>query len=812
MTLPPSRPRLSVVTVHHLGPALAVDRGLMAATVPGSTLARTRRGGRSSSQAAGTGADAHRAKPAVIAAGRPARRPEACIPTCPRLMLGADPPRPIGDRVLARAPLAERLAALDQLDRAGRAAALQREARAMLGRPNEAAALMREVVASPEGDGLKTALDLAAFVLDEARMACENDQPSGRAVIEAVEGVLAEARAAGRLPPARRVALARAFVGAGLAVPIAARIDPDEALDGMALPGGPPPDLDGLLDDLLGRADPRATSLQLHASLEEVLGALPVEARAMMMAEIAGGADARRTRLGLYGLLDLEPGVRAAVARAFAARASGGRLDAATLSQLAAIRAWLPDEPARAALDRALAAAMRRGGGDGAEADPAPPPWRVRRALACLPDGAGAQSVALALDRGRSRAAAFLLLKAGHGVKDAFIAPAEDAAEQRRMLESLEAMGAVELDPARVPRLLERALGDGTAHGRPPAPGLLDVAELWPGTALRPQPGDARAILAELDPEGAIVALSPQARGRLVGESADWPERFALVETWFEDTAAVRALLDAATTERAARQRVWRHLEERRGWWALQCARSAAVLRAAEPEGRDWRAFAAVALGLLEGRALRRTPIIGRVLEATLFADAARGQDAALGALDGLGDLGDDPDLDGHDPFVGTLRPPPAPARPGELERRLAGSSVDPAWVDGLATAAAVSPEPASPLGWIMGVIQAVEHRDEAALERFLELLTLRADAAVEAVASPAATAGRLAALDAGGRARWAQGFVEHVAGVPEAWPWAALGAEDRRMLEALETASRAGMDERLRRALPAWLAARAPR
>ena len=729
-------------------------------------------------------------------------------------MLRADLPCPIGDRILTRAPLARRLAALGRLDRAGRAAALQREARAMLGRPDEATGLMREVTAMPDGDALETALDLAAFVLDEARMARENDQPAGRAVIEAVEAVLAEARAAGRLTPTRRVALARAFVGAGLAVPNAARIDPDEGLegmDGLAPPGGPPPDLDGLLGDLLDRADPRATPLQIHTGLEEALGALPVEARAMLMAEIAGGADARRTRLGLYALLDPEPGVRAAVAAAFAARAGGGRLDAATLSQLATIRAWLPDEPARTALDRALAAAMRAGGGDGGTTGSAPPPWRVGRALACLPDGAGAQSVALALERGRSRAAAFLLLKAGHGVKDAFIAPAESAGEQRRMLGELEEMGAVEVDPAHVPRLLERALGDGAAQGRPPAPGLVDMAEIWPEAALRPQPGDARTILAALDPEGVVAGLSAQARGRLVGESGDWPERFGLVETWFEDTAAVRALLDAATTERAARGRVWRHLEERRGWWALQCARSAAVLRAAEPEGRDWRAFAAVALGLLDDRALRRTPIMERVLEATLFADAARGHDAAMDALEGLEDFEDEFDPDGQGAFAGAPRPPPAPARPGELERRLAGSGVDSTWVDGLATAAAVSPEPASPLGWLMGVVQAVEHRDEADLQRFLELLTLRADAAVEAAASPGATAARLTALDAGGRARWAAGFVEHVTNLPEAWPWAALGPEDRRMLEALETAARAGMDERLRRALPAWLAARAP-
>ena len=725
-------------------------------------------------------------------------------------MLGADLPCPIGDRVLARAPLARRLAALGRLDRAGRAAALQREARAMLGRPDEATGLMREVTAMPDGDALETALDLAAFVLNEARMARENDQPSGRAVIEAVEGMLAEARAGGRLAPTRRVALARAFVGAGLAVPIAARIDPDEALEGMAPPEGPP-DLDAILNELITHADPRATALQLHAALEEALSALPVEARAMLMAEIAGSEAARRTRLGLYALLDPEAGVRAAVAAAFAARAGGGRLDAATLSHLATIRAWLPEEPARAALDRALAAAMRAGGGDGGTTGSAPPPWRVGRALACLPDGAGAQSVALALERGRSQAAAFLLLKAGHGVKDAFIAPAEGAGEQRRMIEELEAMGAVEVDPAFVPRLLERALGDGAAQGRPPAPGLIDVAELWPGTPLRPQPGDARAILAELDPEGAIAGLSPQARGRLVGKSGDWPERFALLETWFEDTAAVRVLLDAAATERAARQRLWGHLEERRGWWALQCARSAAVLRTAEPEGRDWRAFAAVALGLLEGRALQRTPIMERVLEATLFADAARGHDAAMDALEGLEDFEDEFDPDGQGAFAGAPRPPPAPARPGELERRLAGSGVDPAWVDGLATAAAVSPEAVSPLGWLMGVVQVVEHRDEADLQRFLELLTLRADAAVEAAASPGAMAARLAALDAGGRVRWAQGFVEHVTGVPEAWPWAALGAEDRRMLEALETAARAGMDERLRRALPAWLAARAP-
>ena len=722
-------------------------------------------------------------------------------------MLGADLPRPIGDRVLTKAPLARRLIALGRLDRAGRAAALQREARAMLARPDEAAALMREVTALPDGDALETALDLGAFVLDEARMARENDQPAGAAVIEAAEAALAEDRAAGRLAPARRVALARAFVGAGLAVPEPARIDPNEALEGVVPPGGPPPDLDGLLEDLLGRADPRATALQLHAALEEALGALPVEARAMLMAEIAGSEAARRTRLGLYALLDPDPGVRAAVAAAFAARAGGGRLDAATLAHLTTIRAWLPEEPARSALDRALSAAMRAG----MFTSPTPPPWRVGRALACLPDGAGAQSVALALERGRSRAAAFLLLKAGHGVKDAFIAPAEDASEQRRMLGELEEMGAVEVDPGHVPRLLERALGDGAAQGRPPAPGLIDVAELWPGEALRPQPGDARAILAELDPEGAVAALSPQARGRLVGKSADWPERFALLETWFEDSAAVRALLDAATTERAARQRVWRHLEERREWWALQCARSAAVVRMAEPEGRDWRAFAAVALGLLKGRALQRTPIMEHVLEATLFADAARGHDAAMDALEGLEDFEDEFDPDGQGAFAGALRPPPAPARPGELERRLAGSGVDPAWVDGLATAAAVSPEAASPLGWLMGVVQAVEHRDEADLQRFLELLTLRADAAVEAVASPEATAARLAALDTGGRARWAQGFVEHVTGVPEAWPWAALGPEDRRMLEALEAAARAGMDEPLRRALPAWLAARAP-
>lgn len=89
-------------------------------------------------------------------------------------MLAADP---LPDRRpgLGQSPLARRLAALGGLDRAGRAAALQREARTMLGRPDEAAALMRAITASPEGDALETTLDLAAFVLDEAHMAREND-------------------------------------------------------------------------------------------------------------------------------------------------------------------------------------------------------------------------------------------------------------------------------------------------------------------------------------------------------------------------------------------------------------------------------------------------------------------------------------------------------------------------------------------------------------------------------------------------------------------------------------------------------------
>ena len=248
------------------------------------------------------------------------------------------------------------------------------------------------------------------------------------------------------------------------------------------------------------------------------------------------------------------------------------------------------------------------------------PAGQPERCLGTLPDGSGSQSFAIGLGGTAGPAVALVLVKTGYGIKDAFVVSDEDGDGPNQTMTEMELeAGALDIPWETVPATLAAALAEGLASGHPPSAGLLDVALACGLAELRPRPLTPRDWLAEVDPEGEIAALSVQKRGRLVNRSETWPDDHPIVETWYEGTAIFDEMLKEEHGPRQLEAALWAHLETGREVWALTMMRAAHILKAA---GRDaqWMSFAATGAALLDGRSLKKTPIMGYVFDATVTA------------------------------------------------------------------------------------------------------------------------------------------------------------------------------------------------
>ncbi|MEO1458604.1 MAG: UPF0149 family protein [Pseudomonadota bacterium] len=675
-------------------------------------------------------------------------------------------------------------------------------AKTLLADPAQGAALARQIVGLAEDAPLGNLTALWRALLDEARMAQENGFEAGAAVLRAVEGEITSLRQEGALDGARHAVLAQGFAAASLTVPAALRIDDvadPPAFADTKLSAEAQAALGTHLETLLREAggDP----LQVHAQLVEHVAAAPDATRAAMAADIARGSGASRLRLGLYFLLDRSAAVREAVAATVEARAQAGSLDADALSSLLALRRVLPEEPARTHLDTALRAAMRReASGPARAAD-----WVVHRVLALPPDGAGALSLAAAVQRGGRRLVVFLMLKAGHGLKDAFTVPCASATEQRGMMSKAYGdLDALEVDPALAPQLLRFGLWDGVQAGALPAPGFLDAAEIWADADLTPEQGDAEGLLRVVDPSGEIAAMSAQARGRLLTKAVEAATPLGMTDSWFEDNETVRQIVIEARSQRGLETGLWRYLETRRGWWARHWALIALLLRAEKTPRADWRVFAATAVAMTEGRALKKTPLMQAVFAATLMASAERVMGDKAGSIPEAW-----LETSGFAPAEPDAPPAHAPERHGEMAALLAGGTLTEGWLDGFLAAAVVAPLMAPPTEWLHPIFERMVFRDEPTMHRFVEIVMLRAKAANDWCSSPGEAANRLARLGDAGRRDWAAGFAAFTQAVPDVWPRHALDAEDGRTLKDLGRAAKAGIGADLALALPAWLSKR---
>lgn len=631
--------------------------------------------------------------------------------------------------------------------------------RALLTDPSGIGAVAVAALGGP-GEITHAATRLLATALDEARMAVENDLPEGPALLATLAAAVAEREGKAPLTVPERLALARAYASTGLVPPPFAMLTA-ESLSGHVPDGAAMPDLGEILDPVLRNAGEALG--QAHAAITELLAGLPPDLATMLVSMTVARPGAAEARLGLYWLLDPRADLRLAAATALLSR-PGLTPDVAAL--LPTLRKWMPGDPARAAVDATIRAQMRAG------AQPVTVPVKVHRAAASLPDGVGAQSLAAAVQIGSRRAVAMAMLKAGHGVKDAFLIPCTSATEQKALMARvLDEVEAFDLPSPALASLLARGLGEGLALGRPPAPGMVDMAEIWGADALTPQPFAAADILAALGP-----LPGPLSEATLIQSSSVWLDRFPHLNSWFEDTGPLREALSRARTDKGLEAAVWKHLASRRDHWARIMASAAAVLEAAQ--NPHWPAFAAVARALTDDHPLKRIPVLHDIVGITLAAWA----DSAGAGADTFG---------------------------AGAEALLASAGLRAAYLDGYLTGYAIAPVAPPPEVWLGNLLGEIEFPGEEAINRIMAVLSARIAQIEDMAPEPAAMAAYLGALAPKDWQAWCAGFHALVTAAPRAWPPRSLGTDDKRILRAVAQAAEGPPDSGFAAVMPVWIAGR---
>lgn len=678
----------------------------------------------------------------------------------------------------------------------GRRDVLDRASFALLHRPALGGQLVARICASDEDAAeLEPLSDLLGAALDAARMARESGKKRGSAFLAAVTDAVELAAGQGRLSPVHRLLLGRLWARNGIAAPGVLQLSAEDMDRGDMAPA--PQDrasaeamLEGLFRDLIAQSGGDAS--ELHARLTETFPVMPAEMREAVIAWSIERPEPIHVKLACFWLLDPDGGIRLAAASALADRASREGLAAELATKLVMLRSWMPDDAARAFVDQAMKIAMRSGFATG----PAVKPWTIHSVNATLPDGSGAQSILIALQSGGSRKIAMLLLKQGHGVKDAYSMPCASATEQRALIERIVGeIGGVTVPLPWLEHLLSIALADGLAVNLPPAPGLLDIAELCGFTALRPEPVPTEALIADLPGAMRIAGLSAQARGMLINASEDWWDHHEIVQSWFEDSDHAHEALEGKHSPRSVDTALWKWLETRREFWARLIARGAEVLAAADHPDRD--SFIATAMALREGRDLKKIPVMADVHDQTIEAWVF-----------------DEPDADQDATLVEWVEQAeaeaPKPERKGELASLLKDASVSPDWIDGYLMSITVAPKLIAPNRWLPEILGgAIASIKPDTIQRFADLILMRANACVDVAPRPADFAALMMKRSSGAMRDWAAGFHAACGKFKSSWPAKSTSRDDHAMIERVSDAMATGFSASDAKLLSQWVAAR---
>ena len=650
---------------------------------------------------------------------------------------------------------------LDELrrrDEPGAAPALALERRvALLGSAGVAAGLVAAAVNGEDVDR-RLGLELFEALVELARMDEESRGRLGTRFLDEAASAIEELALLDGIAPAETHGLTMAYARAE-AEPPAALVERLIGQIGQLRESGRLPfDTDTEIDAL--RPVLEFEPWRLHRMLDERIGVFPDAARAAFACEVACREEEACGRIALYWLLDRSEEVRTGAADGFLERALRGIAEPVSAALVPLVRNWMPADPARAVLDRALRAARERG-----LFAPLPHPgWRPERFVASLPGRGGDQAFIAVLEGGAEPAAASAVTEGRRGIGEAFIVSGAGALAAMPGQDGDAELLDVSRDVFETG--LSAAIAEGLASGRPPPAGLIDIASACGLLELRPRRMTARDWLRRVDPGGEIARLTGAERETLVEASADWPMRYLDVEDWSEGTAMMQEALGEYSSGKELDAALWAKMEERRDGWAPVMLRAAHVLKGAGDEG--WRSFAVTACALLDGRELRTVPIMGHIVGET----AAVWMDEEYGRLS-----------EGDDGTAELVRLMAAASWPdGDIL-----SDGNAAWADGYLSAAVLSPLGAEPGALIAAASEragtgagggAGERLSSALMARYRELEAGYREAAF--------VAEMFAGLGERELGAWARGLALGVGLLDAAWPTEGFTVEERRALSAV--------------------------
>lgn len=632
----------------------------------------------------------------------------------------------------------------------------------LLHRPALGGQIVARICAIAEpSPGDEDLLELLDAGLDSARIARENGKARGQTFIDAVEASLRLACGQCRITSAHGLLFAQLWTRNGLPAPVALELQSKEVIPVTGWRASNPAEGDALLEGLFAKLIQQAEGepLALHHALAESFPAMPPEMRDHLVTYSVGRSDPLHADMACYWLLNPSPRIRLSAAKGLVDRLASGELPGGILASLVVLRSWMPEDSARAHVGTILKEAMWKSFPPAADQAP----WTIHSIRASLPDGGGAQSIGIALQSGSQRKMAMLLLKQGQGVKDAFSITCRTAREQKSIIERMsEGVGALSVTGDYVRRALSIALADGLAQGQPPVPGLIEVVRLCGFAGLRPEVKSTLDLIADLASMRAVQTLPLRQHGYLIAASEEWRDRHGTIDSWFEDSDAVHGVLDKARSAKSAETGLWKWLETRRDWWARILARSADVLETALHP--DAASFAACTMALLDGRDLKKIPVMLDVHEQTIKAW-----------------IRDDPDFDPSLTFEELAQEAPAPEKKGEAAALLRGTDLSVDWLDGYMTGIAIAPQMIMPNQWLPPILDPVLQRiDPSQLQRFMDILMMRAQTVSDVAA--------ISACSKKGQADWAGGFSDAISRFRTAWPKKGMTKEDKRLLVIVTT------------------------
>jgi hypothetical protein len=303
------------------------------------------------------------------------------------------------------------------------------------------------------------------------------------------------------------------------------------------------------------------------------------------------------------------------------------------------------------------------------------------------------------------------------------------------------------------------------------------------------------ALIAALPGAMRIAGLSAQARGKLVNASEDWWDHHEIVRSWFEDSDHAHEALEGKRSPRSVDSALWTWLETRRAFWARLIARGAEVLAAADHPDRD--SFIATAMALREGRDLKKIPVMADVHDQTIEAWVF-----------------DEPDVDRDATLEEWVEQAeaeaPKPERKGELASLLKGAAVTPDWIDGYLMSITIAPKFVAPNRWLPEILGgAITTLKPDTIQRFSDLILMRASACVDDASRPADFAASMIKRSNMAMGDWMKGFSSACGKFKSSWPAKSTSRDDHAMIERVSDATATGFSASDAKLLSQWIAAR---